>query len=49
VTSAKFKGASGLVIIVAPLFASDSSELPLILYAVTLAKMLSPNVKANGF
>jgi hypothetical protein len=42
VSSIRLIGASGLVITIAPLPASDTIESPLELVATTLAKMLSP-------
>ncbi len=38
-------GASGLVIKIAPFPMSDSSESPYLFVAITLAKMLAPQVK----
>lgn len=47
-TSCRLSGESGFVRIIAPLPPDDSIELPYMLVAITLAKMLLPHTILNG-
>ena len=47
-TETKLVGASGIVEIIAPFPKLDTTEKPIVFYAVTRAKMLEPHVKLNG-